>query len=79
MQDQLTTLLNAIQAAQGVLRNSQTRSAVAAEMLRDILCNPKVCAATRVLSCDSRLAVSVPARELIAAREPILLDGGPQI
>jgi hypothetical protein len=79
MQDQLTTVLNAIQAAQGVLRKSQTRSALAAEMLRDILCNPKVCAATRVLSCDHQAGVSAPARELIFARDPILLNGGPQI
>jgi hypothetical protein len=79
MQNQLATVLNAIQAAQGVLRNSQTRSAVAAEMLRDILCNPKVCAAARMLSCDNQPAVSAPARQLISARDPILLDGGPQI
>ena len=53
MRNQLTTLLEAIRDAQGVLR-SQTHSAIAAEMLRAILCNSRVCAAMH--ACDETSA-----------------------
>lgn len=51
MNNQLTAVLEAVRAAQGVLE-SQIHSAIAAEMLRGILCNAQICAAVRSLSCN---------------------------
>jgi hypothetical protein len=73
VRDQLATLLDAIRDAQGVLR-SQAHSAIKTEMLRAILCNPKVCTAMRI--CDEP-AIGDPDGSLHRLREPAHQSGLP--
>lgn len=51
MKDQLMTLLEAIRAAQGALKDGRNTN-VTVELLRDILDNSRVLGAIRALSCD---------------------------
>ena len=51
MKDQLITLLEAVQAAQGALKDGRNTN-VTVELLRDILDNSRVLGAIRALSCD---------------------------
>ena len=51
MKDQLMTLLEAVRAAQGALKDGRNTN-VTVELLRDILDNSRVLGAIRTLSCD---------------------------
>jgi len=51
MKDQLMTLLEAVRAAQGALKDGRNTN-VTVELLRDILGNSRVLGAVRALSCD---------------------------
>jgi hypothetical protein len=51
MQDNLSTVLEAVRAAQATLKDGRN-SSVTLEQLRDILCGSRVRGAVRALSCE---------------------------